>query len=121
MASRGQIVARLEELADGTTKKFRIRCDGRELEAFLVGFEGRVFAYLNRCCHVPMSLDWVDNQFFSEDRRYLVCATHGATYEPSTGECVWGPCYGAFLERVPLEIRGNRVFAFCPSTKAQEP
>ena len=33
----------------------------------------------------------------------LVCAAHGALYEPDTGRCVAGPCLGARL--VGLRVR----------------
>jgi nitrite reductase/ring-hydroxylating ferredoxin subunit len=59
-------------------------------------------------------MDWVDNHFFTEDKRYLICATHGATYEPATGDCVWGPCYGGALQPVPIEIANGQVLAYCP-------
>lgn len=111
---RGKLVAQLGELFHGTTKKFRLRCGGATIEGLLLNYEGEVFAYVNRCCHVPLSMDWVENQFFTEDKRYLICANHGATYEPKTGECIWGPCFGAFLRSVPLEIKAGKVFAFCP-------
>ena len=62
-----------------------------------------------------MSMDWVENQFFSEDNRYLICANHGAIYEPKTGECYGGPCFGAVLQRIPLEVNGGAVRAFCPT------
>ena len=80
----------------------------------LINHEGNFFAYLNRCRHIALPLDWVDNQFFTEDKRYLICANHGATYEPKTGECIWGPCVGAFLQAVPLEIENGNIFARCP-------
>ncbi len=113
-SQRGKVVARTDELLHGTTKKFRLRCQGSTLEALLVNYEGSLFAYVNRCCHIPISMDWVDNQFFTEERRYLICANHGATYEPTTGECIWGPCFGAFLQGIPLKVSGGRVLAFCP-------
>jgi nitrite reductase/ring-hydroxylating ferredoxin subunit len=65
-------------------------------------------------------LDWVDNQFFTEDARYLMCANHGATYEPTTGECIWGPCVGASLHGVPLEIEDEKIFARCPESDNEE-
>lgn len=108
------IVARDGELAPVTTRKFFLRIDGNEEECFLVNHEGRLFAYINRCNHVPMGLDWVDNQFFTEDRRYLQCATHGACYLPDTGECVSGPPCGKFLIRVPLRIENGEVVASAP-------
>lgn len=107
-------MARMDELAHGATKKFHLKCRGNTLEALLVNYEGKIYAYVNRCCHIALSMDWVDNQFFTEDKRYLICANHGATYEPTTGECVWGPCCGALLQGVPLEIAQGKVFAFCP-------
>lgn len=96
------------------TKKFSLRCRGSTVEGLLVNYEGKFFAYVNRCRHIAISMDWVDNQFFTEDQRYLICANHGATYEPTTGACVWGPCLGEMLETVPLEIQGKKILAFCP-------
>ena len=61
-----------------------------------------------------MALDWVENQFFTEDGRWLQCATHGAVYEPSTGECVAGPPCGKVLVRIPLRIDGEAILAECP-------
>jgi nitrite reductase/ring-hydroxylating ferredoxin subunit len=109
-----KLVANKAELPHGTSRKFTLRCRGGNLEAILINFEGDFFAYLNRCRHIALSLDWVDNQFFTQDKRYLICANHGATYEPKTGECVWGPCAGAFLQGVPLEIENGDIFARCP-------
>jgi nitrite reductase/ring-hydroxylating ferredoxin subunit len=107
-------VARVGEVASGQSKKFFLQCAGREVEAFLVNYRGALYAFVNRCCHVPMTMDWVENRFFTEDARYLQCATHGACYEPETGECVAGPPLGRYLTRVPLVVRGETVFAGCP-------
>jgi nitrite reductase/ring-hydroxylating ferredoxin subunit len=112
--SQGKIVAEAGELANGTTKKFHLRCGKGSIEGILVRYDGALYAYVNRCCHIPMAMDWVDNQFFTEDKRYLICATHGATYEPTTGECVWGPCYGGTLQTVPIWIADGKVLACCP-------
>ena len=87
-----------------TSKKFTMRRGGRDFEALLVNFDGTHFAYVNRCPHTGITLDWVNNQFFSSDNRYLMCATHGAVFEPPTGECVWGPCVGLSLQSLPIEI-----------------
>lgn len=107
-------VARVGEVAAGQSKKFVLTCAGREVEAFLVNYRGALHAFVNRCCHVPMTMDWVENQFLTEDERYIQCATHGACYEPETGECVAGPPLGRFLTRVPLVVHDEIVFAGCP-------
>ncbi len=44
-----------------------------------------------------MTMDWVENQFLSEDGAHILCATHGALYEPDSGECVAGPPLGKCL------------------------
>jgi len=114
MAPMTMPIARLSELAPGDTKKFVLECDGREIEGFVLNLAGAVHAYVNRCRHVPMGLDWVDKQFFTEDGQYLQCATHGAYYLPDTGECVAGPPCGKSLVRVPITIEGDVILGGCP-------
>lgn len=108
------VVAREGEVAPGTTKKFLFARNGQEIEAFVVNFGGELHAYLNRCRHVPMTMDWVENQFFTEDGEYIQCATHGACYKPDTGECVEGPPCGKFLIRVPLRFEKGEIIADLP-------
>jgi nitrite reductase/ring-hydroxylating ferredoxin subunit len=107
-------IAQVGELRPGETKKFLLECAGQEVEGFLLNFGGELHAYVNRCRHVPMSLDWVENQFFTEDGCYVQCATHGAYYRPETGECIAGPPCGKTLIRVPLRIDGDQIIATCP-------
>jgi nitrite reductase/ring-hydroxylating ferredoxin subunit len=112
------VVARVGELQPGHTKKFTLQWHGREEECFVVNHGGQLYAYVNRCCHVPMSMDWIENQFMTEDKQYILCATHGACYQPDTGECVSGPPFGKFLTGVPLTISGDDVIAHCPEEGA---
>ena len=70
---------------------------GGEAVVFFVRYDGKPYGYLNRCAHVAMELDWSEGQFFESSGLYLMCATHGAIYEPETGKCVGGPCRGARL------------------------
>jgi len=107
-------IATVGELRPGETKKFLLACEGEEIEGFLVNYAGELHAYVNRCRHVPMNLDWVENQFFTEDGRFLQCATHGAYYRPETGECVAGPPCGRALFRIPLRVDGDAIVAECP-------
>ncbi len=71
--------------------KFMLPIRGTDEECFVINFGGAYHAYVNRCRHVPMAMDWVENQFFAEEGRYLMCQTHNAYYDPATGECVAGP------------------------------
>ena len=107
-------VAQRGEIGPGETKKFMLSVEGRETECFLLNYDGHYFAYINRCSHVPMTMDWIDNQFLTEEGRYILCSTHGAAFEPDTGECIFGPPCGKFLARVPLTIDGDRILAGQP-------
>jgi nitrite reductase/ring-hydroxylating ferredoxin subunit len=70
---------------------------GQACRAFAVRFNGVVHAYLNRCTHVAMELDWQPNQFFDDTGQWLLCSTHGAAYAPDTGKCGGGPCQGGLV------------------------
>ncbi len=114
MADTFVVVARVGEIQPGHTKKFFLHIDGNEEECFVVNHGGVLHGYVNRCCHVPMTMDWIDNQFLTDDKCYIQCATHGACYLPETGECVGGPPLGKFLIPVPLIIRDQEVIPLCP-------
>ena len=111
----GTVILRAGELPPGKSRKFFLSCAGRQLECFVVNFRGTLRAYVNKCRHVPMTMDWVENQFFDESGDFLLCPTHGALYEPEGGECVAGPACGKALFAVPLVERGDEVLALCPA------
>jgi nitrite reductase/ring-hydroxylating ferredoxin subunit len=89
---------------------FEVVRDGKIEPAFAVRYEGRVYAYLNRCAHLPMELDWKQGKFFDMAGVLLICSTHGAIYEPRTGRCVGGPCNRTGLVPLLVEERDGRIF-----------
>lgn len=100
---------RADDLPQGVSAKFPLRWRGRRVEAFVVNFDGSFHAYVNHCIHAGTPLDWWPNEFFTDDGRLLICATHGALYEPATGVCAGGPCGGGALYRLPVRLDGDRV------------
>jgi nitrite reductase/ring-hydroxylating ferredoxin subunit len=113
------------ELVDGAHGvRFPIRLQGASLErsptAFAIRFEGLVYGYVNRCAHVPMEMDWRAGEFFDHSGLYLICATHGAMYEPESGYCVGGPCRGARLIAITMLERDSEVF-WQPDVRIQPP
>jgi len=109
-----RIVARVGEIEPGAVKKFWLICQQYRLDAFLINDQGNYHAYVNRCRHMPTPLDFVRDQFLSDDGRYLQCYTHGALYEFATGECVAGPCKGESLYRLPVRVDRGEVLVGCP-------
>jgi len=104
-------VASAAEIDERATTTFWFPRGSGEEVGILARHDGRLVAYVNRCMHRPLPLDWDDGQFYAQDRDHFVCQTHGAQYEPATGLCVLGPCAGAVLEAIPLELDGDDVYA----------
>jgi nitrite reductase/ring-hydroxylating ferredoxin subunit len=72
------------------------------LPAFAIRYDGKVYAYQNRCPHRGTELDWEPGEVLDGDAEYLICATHGALFKPETGLCVMGPCKGASLQSISV-------------------
>jgi nitrite reductase/ring-hydroxylating ferredoxin subunit len=99
------------ELAErGAALVFDVLAQGEAMRAFALRFDGRVVAYLNRCLHVAMEMDWQPGRFLDTDARFIVCATHGASYEPADGRCVGGPCGRGRLTALAVDERRGEVY-----------
>lgn len=106
----GRAIAASADLEDaGRGVRFEVGPPGTGASAFVIRWKGGVFSYVNACPHVGSELDWVPGEFFDSERQYLLCATHGAAFEPATGLCVAGPCVGARLMSVSVSEVDGRV------------
>lgn len=76
----------------GKAVVFDVLLWGQPARAFALRFDGSLVAYINRCAHVPVEMDWQPGEFLDHDKRWIVCSIHGASYEPANGRCVGGPC-----------------------------
>ncbi len=90
----------------GLAVPFDVVYAGQTCRAFAVRYQGQVHAYLNRCAHVAMEMDFQPNRFFDNSGDWLICATHGALYEPQTGQCRGGPCRGGLIKITLSEVGG---------------
>src|SRR5213592_415269 len=104
------VIARLDDLRKKQSVKFKFRRDGISRDGFVALFQERVIVYENVCRHLPLTIDYGDNRFFTGNGQEIICKTHGAIYEPLTGLCVEGPCKGASLFKVPFEIRDGKIW-----------
>ena len=112
MAGRERLICSSAELVDGGDGvRFQVTRQGASLPAFVVRWQQRPFAYINECQHQSTELDWNAGDFFDESKLYLMCATHGALYQPDNGLCVSGPCFGARL--APVEVRERNGSVYC--------
>ena len=99
------------ELAEkGRAHVFDVLHYGEPARAFALRFDGQIVAYLNRCLHVPTEMDWQPGEFLDSSKEFILCATHGAAYEPQTGRCVGGPCGRGRLTSIDTIERDGEVY-----------
>lgn len=89
--------------------RFPLPALGEFATGFVVRFHGKPYAYVNKCAHVPVELDWNEGEFFTVQKDYLICATHGAHYQPDTGFCVMGPCKGKRLKAIEVIEKNQQI------------
>lgn len=113
----------VSDLGPGETRVFSLAAPGGGDDSGTTGFvvhhEGQLHAWVNRCPHVPYSLDLGDGRLLSADRTAVVCSNHGAQFDPSTGLCVLGPPRGRRLAALALERDGDDAVVTVPSALAR--
>lgn len=97
-------------LEGGKGVRFAVAAGGADATGFVVRYGGKAYAYLNRCAHVPIELDWAEGEFFESSGLYLMCSTHGAIYVPESGLCAGGPCRGGRLRPIGVVEHDQRIF-----------
>ena len=111
MAEAQRVICASAALAEGGPGvRFEVQRNGAPAAAFVIRYAGGVHAYLNSCAHIPVELDWMEGEFFDKAGLYLICATHGAIYEPDTGHCIMGPCKGQHLTALKVAEYGGNVY-----------
>lgn len=104
-----RLVCSLDALAIGDGLGFEGCVRGELRPCFVVRTGEGVFAFLNVCAHRNQPV-LTDRRALDEDG-LVECRAHGAKYDPATGECLKGPCVGARLVAVPVEIEDGTVVA----------
>lgn len=94
----------------GKGVRFPVTAGGEDSTGFVIRYGNTVYAYLNRCAHVPIELDWNEGEFFESSGLYLMCSTHGAIYTPENGRCAGGPCRGGRLRPIVVFEHDNQIY-----------
>ena len=98
-------ICHINDIPDGNTKGFELN----ELSLFVVNQYGNFYVYRNRCPHLGVELNWLEDQFLDTDNALIQCASHGALFLIDSGECVSGPCNGQQLEPVPFKLENDQL------------
>ena len=107
--AQSDALLRIEQIPDGGFHELEATLDG-DAESLILYREGDVVrAWLNVCPHAGRRLDWAPGRFLKDKNGHLICAVHGATFELQEGVCIAGPCKGAALRAIDVDVRDGAV------------
>ncbi len=109
------VLCRLDDLQDPGSRGVTLQQGDQLLDAFVVRRGRSVYAYINSCPHTGSPLDWNEHEFLSLDKSYIQCAMHAALFRLVDGLCVAGPCTGARLTAIAVEVEAG-VVVMSPAT-----
>lgn len=74
----------------------------------------QAWAYINRCPHFSVCLDYEPGDVLTYGGKVLMCAHHSALFRFEDGQCIEGPCTGAALTPVAIRIVDGEVRCWSP-------
>ena len=99
-----------DELPDPGSKGLIVKINSAEIRLFLVKNNDQIYIYKNSCPHTLGPLDWLPDSFLSEDKKYIMCANHGALFQIDDGMCVYGPCKNQKLQKLSYTINNGSIY-----------
>ncbi|MGO4762077.1 Rieske (2Fe-2S) protein [Cupriavidus sp. 2KB_3] len=69
----------------------------------------QVWAYINRCPHFSIPLDFEPGTICTYEAEVLMCAHHSALFRFADGVCIDGPCRDATLSSLAVQVIDGRV------------
>lgn len=109
--SSGTRIAAADEVPADTTLLFRVQAvdSGEEREAILVRHNGDIAGWLNYCQHFTHIR--LDKGSGAEMRNgEVICTNHGAYFRADDGFCTFGPCEGAYLADIDINVADGTVY-----------
>ena len=110
MSLEKQFLLNSSDLDDGQFREAQMQHNKRPLWLIVTRQSGVVRAWFNVCPHQGRSLNYAPDKFLTDPEGQLVCAAHGAVFEPLNGLCINGPCKGALLKAIETDERDGRIY-----------
>ena len=98
----------------GQAREFRVGTGDWPLRGIVLLRGDRYICFANVCPHRRHPLNLAVDDFLTPDGELLRCASHGAAFDPDTGECVAGPCIGARLTVLECRQENDSLLVTAP-------
>lgn len=106
----GTILCKPTEIENGAAREFRFGGDSPfAFRMFVYNDAGNFKGFHNSCPHFDVPMNHTPEELFTPDGEYFQCVTHYAKFDKSSGICVYGPCEGKSLQRIPLTMEANNL------------
>ena len=105
--SNQQPLCALEDIPADGSRGFPL---GKFESIFAIRKNDQLYLYRNRCPHAGLELNWMPDRFLDRDGKYIICSAHGAMFTIENGECIGGPCAGAYLESVEFHLADGLIY-----------
>jgi len=87
-------LCKITELTDPDSRGFSVKIKRKMTDIFIVRKGDQVFGYENICPHAQAPLEWNPDQYLDENKEFIVCALHGATFTMDEGSVQVGRVMG---------------------------
>jgi nitrite reductase/ring-hydroxylating ferredoxin subunit len=104
-----RVLCRVADVEAHGARAFTVVGENWPLRGFVVRCGAALRGYVNRCPHAGHPLDLRPGSFLTADGALILCSSHGALFEKEAGFCIAGPCAGASLTPVELEVKSGYV------------
>ena len=98
-----------ESVREGEFSEHSVLTPDNTMHLIVTRHQGWPRAWLNVCPHQGRPLNWAPGRFLSDEHGHLVCAAHGAVFEPDAGRCVSGPCRNAGLKALEVTESDSEI------------
>jgi len=107
----GTLLLNVADLPDHGGKEV-IFAEGRLRTSIFVQKTGDAIAvFLNHCPHAGTPLNMLGDRFLDMRGKNILCRTHGAIFDRTSGECIGGPCKGRYLTPIAYRIENGAVIS----------
>ena len=104
------LICRSDELAERAYVIQPVLYAGKSHSCIVLRFDGKLYAYLNQCVHMPRTLNCERDNVFDDRQALLRCSMHGIVYQPETGQSLSSLCQGERLTAIRLSESDGSIY-----------
>jgi len=107
----GTLLLNIKDIPKHGGKDIQFKRGDHQINIFVQKNGERYHVFENSCPHAGTPLNMFGDKFLNVDGNFILCRTHGALFDKSSGKCIGGPCKGDYLNPVAFEVREGGLYS----------